>query len=367
MRKSLFFLSSLATVLLLSGAGCLSFGAVKSGPLGMYRSGDKGDTWQQIAALPTAKGVQSIAGANIYRVYADPSDPNALYLGTRGQGLFYSYDNGDSWRSVAAMSGKFIYGLVVDPKDKCVIYVSDGPHIYKTEDCLRTWTLVYAEERPTERFVALAVDYGDSALVYAAQWGGDILVSKDSGKSWKVVKRFGFGLRYLVADSSQPKRLYVASHRDGLYRSDDSGESWVDNNTSLASFSGSKTFYRLVLNPAAKDKIFWVSKYGILRSDDGGASWSAMKLIPPPGSVDIYGFAVSPKNSKEMYFTATILGDQSKHVRSTFYKTVDGGVSWVTKKLPTNTIPVSITVHPDNNNALLVGFASLEKQPDTTF
>ncbi|MBU0546368.1 hypothetical protein KKA13_03890 [Patescibacteria group bacterium] len=365
MFRRLTFISFVVAAVLLTGASCITT-KTASGPVGMFRSLDKGETWKQISAMPTPTGVQSIGSLNIFRIYDDPNDVNAMYIGTRGQGLYYTYDNGDAWRVAPALAGKFIYGLVVDPYDKCNVYVSDGPHIYKTEDCTRTWNLVYTEERPAERLVSLTMDFKDRNVLYGAEVGGDILKSEDGGRNWRVIKRFGFNLQYIIADPNVPDRVYVASYRNGLYRTDNGGQNWLELNAGLDTFSGSKNFSRLVLNPAQRDSLFWISKYGILRSDDAGASWKEIPLITPPGSVNIYGFAINPKNQKEIYYTATILGDKNVHVRSTFYITTDGGSSWVTKKLPTNTIPTAIRMHPEENNVLFMGFTDLQQQAATT-
>jgi len=360
MKKTPLLLLSTLVVLLTAGAGCLQFGSSQAqGPMGMFQSADKGETWKQIAALPTVTGVKSIAGLSVYRIHTDPSDNDAIYLATRGQGLYYTYDNGQSWQVVPAMAGKFIYGLAVDPKDKCNIFVSDGQHVFRSEDCLRTWRIVYTEERPDQRIVSLAVDFGRSNLVYAAELGGDILVSSNYGGSWRVSQRFDFQLQYLTADPSVAGRIYVAGYQNGLYRSDDSGATWKNMSAGFDAFTGANKFYRLVLNPGKKDSLFWVSKYGILRSDDAGETWTDLKLITPPGSVNIYAFDINAKNQNEMYYTGTILGDKNVHVRSTFYKTTDGGKNWVTKKLPTNTIPVGILINPENDNIVSMGFAVL--------
>ena len=351
----------------MTGASCVTIGGATVGSVGVYKSVDKGENWAAIASMPTTQGVKSLGSLNIYNIVMDPSDPNALYACTRGQGLYYTYNGGESWQEVAAMKSKYIYGLAIDPKDKCVIYASDGQHLFKTNDCSRSWKLIFTEERTEQRFVSVSVDFGDSKIVYAAQLGGDILRSIDGGQSWRVVKRFNFNLQYLGSDSFVPKRLYAAGYRDGLYRSDDGGENWIDLNNGLESFTDSKTFYRFVLNPGQKDSIFWISKYGILRSDDAGASWSDMSLLTPPGSVNIYSFAISPHNQKELYYTGTLLDSNNQHVRSTFYKSIDGGKNWITKKLPTNTIPVSMIIHPEKNDVLIMGFTVLEKPKATGF
>lgn len=356
MSKRFLTLGSFATALLLVGAGCISFGstAAPAGPMGMFRSSDKGETWQQSNTLPTATGIKSLAGVKVYKIFVDPSDPNALYMATRGQGLFYSYDKGDSWKAVDVLSNRFIYGLAIDPTDKCTIYVTDGPNIFQTTDCSRTWKTVYTEQRG-QSVVSLAIDYGNHSAIYAALAGGDILQSNNGGASWRVIKSFNVPLRNLVADPLTAHRLYVASADSGLARSDDGGVTWVSASQGVQNYNEGFYFYRLVLNPAKKDNIFWLCKYGILFSNDAGRTWSDLKLLSPPGSVNIYTFAVSPSNPKEMYYVGTILGENGSS-RSTFYKSTDGGVNWVTKKLPTNTVPVTLNIHPKENNLLFMGF-----------
>ncbi len=358
MAKKIGFLIALFAAVITMGAGCIQFGSSAAGPMGVYRSEDKADSWKAVTAYPTAEGVKSIATLKVYRLFTDPNDPNSLYVGTRGQGLFYTYNNGDTWQAATQLAGKYIYGVAVDRRDKCTIFVTDGPSIYKTTDCSRSWQTVYTEGRPDQRLVAIAADVQNSNIIYGALVGGDILMSSDSGASWRVVKRFGVNVEDLVVDTGTPGRMYVATYKDGLFRSDDRGTTWSNVSAGLNAFTGSTQFYRLIINPSRRNSLFWISKYGILRSDDAGASWTDLKLITPPGSVNIYAFAVNPANENEVYYTGTILGDKNANVRSTFYRSTDGGKQWVTKKLPTNTIPVGIVINPSQPNMLLMGFTT---------
>ncbi|MBI2037754.1 MAG: hypothetical protein HYT15_02380 [Candidatus Magasanikbacteria bacterium] len=359
MSKKIYVLSALVMAVVLTGAGCIQFTGSAQGPMGAFTSNDGGETWQQKNTLVTAQGIKNLSGAKVYKMFTDPSDPKALYMGTRGQGLYYSYDNGDTWEASPFMTGKYIYALAVDPADKCTIYASDGTHIYKTTDCQRSWKLVFSEERPTQRMAAIAVDYTDPRIIYAAQSGGDIFRSKDGGASWRLVHSFNFQLRHLAVDPFNPGRLYVAAYETGLYRSEDEAVTWTSASNGFENFNGSMSFYRFVFSPTQKDNLFWISKYGILRSADAGASWSDIKLLTPPGSVNIYGFAQNPKNLSEMYYTGTILGDNNQNVRSTLYKTSDGGANWVTKKLPTNSIPVELLINKENGKTIFLGFTTL--------
>lgn len=352
-----FFLAGV-TLLFALGAGCISFGSSAPGPMGLYRSSDKGDTWQPAQTLLTPQGVKSLSGAKVYRLFTDPTDPNALYLATRGQGLYYSYNKAASWQFVEALGAKFIYSVAVDPEDKCTIYVTDGASIFKTTDCLRTWKTVYTEQRG-QRVSALAVEYGSSAAVYAAFQSGELLKSVTGGQSWRSIYRAVGEIRDLQADPQTPGRFYLSTYRNGLFRSDNSGVSWIDVSDGIKNYNGGLNFFRLVLHPKDKNHIFWLSRYGILRSDNAGSTWVNMELLSPPGSVNVYSFAVSPLNFKEMYYVGTILGENNTS-RSTFYKSTDGGVNWITKKLPTNTIPINILIHPSETGLLFLGFTILE-------
>ncbi len=48
------------------------------------------------------------------------------------------------------------------------------------------------------------------------------------------------------------------------------------------------------------------------------------------------------------------------NVKSTFYKSSDGGNNWVTRKLPSNTVPVYMSVHPTNSSMIFLGFTLLD-------
>lgn len=357
MIKKYLILFLIISSIALLGAGCISFKKTsEAGPMGVFKSLDKGEEWKLASNLPTTDGLKSISGIRSYRLFDDPSDPNAYYLGSRGQGLYYTYDNGNTWQAVNYMNKKFIYALAVNPKNKCVIYVSDGPSIFKTEDCSRSFIRVFSEQRAEEKLAALDID-PSNGYIYGAETGGDIIVSRDGGGSWQVLKRFDTALSDLIVDKQVPNRIYVASKSRGLYRSDDGGANWTYLYEGLKKFKDSTVFYRFQINPSEANSIFWISKYGILKSNDAGTSWNDLKLLTPPGAVRIYGFAVNPKNQNELYYTGTMLGEKNVHMGSTFYKSVDGGITWVTKKLPTNTIPVAIKVHPINDSTVFMAFA----------
>lgn len=355
MTRKILLLNLIIAGIFLAGAGCLSFSSSKtatSGPTGMFLSTDKGETWKQIAALPTVEGVKSISGVDVYQVAVDPQDADALYLASRKNGLFYTYDGGSSWqKTVGALGSGFIYSVAVHPKNKCEIYATNGQQVFRSDDCNRSWKEMYREARADVFVTSLAFNYYPPYQVYLAESNGDLLQSVDGGASWEVLQRFKTRLAAVAPSRFDKNLLYVVTRTDGLYRSDDGGGSWVPLREKMSKFSSSLEYRRYLLHPADANTVYWISTYGILVSNDRGDNWQALKLITPPGGVNIYSFAINPKNDKEIYYTATI------NERSTFYKSVDGGNNWITKKLPSGQLPTVLRVHPEKDSWLYLGFS----------
>lgn len=345
--------------LLLAGQGCISLsgsGSTTTGPAGMWVSGDKGNTWQQISLLPQAGGVRVLSGVSVFRLGTDPQDPKALYWASRDQGFFYSYDDGNTWRQPAPpLNTGFVYSVAVDPRDKCNIYAATGGSVYKSDDCSRSWKEVYRDSSG-DHVAAVAFNPFNPRQVFLAKAGGDLLQSSDNAVSWSVMKRFGTRIESFIPDPFIGNTFYVASRTQGLYRTQNGGTVWDNLGSNLKEFPGALEYRRLYLHPTKKSVIYWISTYGILVSEDTGNTWMPMNLINAPGSANIYAFAVNPKNDKEIYYTATIAE------RSTFYRSADGGKSWITKKLPTDQRPTALRVHPVNENVVYIGFTIPPKQ-----
>ena len=358
--KFILTLSGIAFVFLLTGASCVSFSSNQTGttgPAGMFVSTDKGESWQQTSALPKAEGVKSISGVSVNRLYEDPQDPRALYVTTPSNGMFYSFDDGKTWQQPEGpLSSGFVYAVAVHPKNKCVIFASNGREVFRTDDCLRSWTKVDSELRSDVSVRTLAFNPFPPYQIFQGKTNGDILQSFDSGNGWQMVKKFNKRLVNLIASPLKENLLYAIMKEDGLYRSEDGGASWVSTKDKLKKLSGGLEYRRFALHATKPDTVFWISTYGILRSDDRGDNLTAMNLITPPGSANIYGFAVNPQNENEVYYVGTI-GN-----RSLFYKTVDGGKNWTTKKVPSGQLPTVLRVHPKQTNVIYMGFSIPPKQ-----
>lgn len=346
----------LGALVLFTGAGCVSLGGGQStsGAAGLYVSTDKGENWKSLAALPEADGVKSIADANVYRLYEDPQDPQALYLATRAQGMYYSYDDGRTWQRPkdANLQAGFIYSIAVHPKDKCTVYVTNGVQVFRSNDCSRSYEEVYRESRNGIVIQSLRFATSEPYSLYMGESNGDLLQSLDGGKSWTVMNRFANQLVHVETSRLQPGVMYVVTRDQGLHRSTDGGQTWTPLTEKLSEYSGALEYRGFVMHPTKPGVIYWLSTYGVLYSTDSGDSWKPIELITPPGSVYIYAFAVNPRNDQEIYYTATL----TDFTRSTFYRSIDGGKNWTTKKVPSGQVPIVMRAHPDQDY-LYLGFA----------
>jgi photosystem II stability/assembly factor-like uncharacterized protein len=66
-------------------------------------------------------------------VIIDPMNPQTLYVGSEGGGVFKSSDGGDHWLAVNSGLGELtVDGLVMDPGNPDVLYACGPNGVYKT-------------------------------------------------------------------------------------------------------------------------------------------------------------------------------------------------------------------------------------------
>jgi len=351
-RKIFLTISGLIFITLITtGAACgikLTPPAVDGG---VFRSTDKGESWLQKAIIPAPTGNKSFAGVNIVTIVLDPQDNRTLYLGTEGEGMLVSYNGGESWFQPERMNRGTINAIAVDPKSKCTIYVGAENKIYKSIDCGRFWTNIYFDSRLDKLITNIAIDNSNPAIVYAGISSGDLIKSDNAGGTWNTIKRFEDKIVKIIIDKFDSKNVYIATQGRGIYKTTDRGSTWVDLNRDLNQYPGSFEFMNLIQDQTQRDSFLLVSKYGLLKTVDGGTSWQAMALLTPPGSAVIYGSAINPQNNKEIFYTTA----------TTFYYTADGGITWKTKKLPTSRLANYLLIDPVNPNVIYMGTKYIKK------
>lgn len=316
--------------LVLLGQGCLGGGTSSSatGPDGgVYRTGNYGAEWKQVKVLNLDTKFGSISNVGTVTAAVDPSDQAVVYVGTTENGVIYTLNSGESWsQAKGALSTGRVNAISVDAKDSCVVYAAKANQIFKTSDCARTWSQMYFDPRTDKSFTSVVADWFNGRTVYAGTTEGDVLRSDDAGVSWRPVYRAeGVRITGIALDSGDSRIVYVATDGSGLLKSVNGGQTWDKITKPFDAFEGARRIRAIVIDPLNPRTLYTVSRFGLLRSDDGGAAWTALTLLNPPGTEGIKAFAVNPKDSKVIvYATDTSLVFSN-----------DGGATWTAKKSPT--------------------------------
>lgn len=312
--------------LALFGAGCTGSSTPQGLDGGVFRTKDSATTWEQLKVLNLGAKLGSIANVGIATLVADPQDPQTLYAGTVENGVIYSLDAGASWVPAKGLTNGRVTSIAVDPKDKCTMYASRGNQIHKTTNCSRDWNLTYVDTRADIAFTSIVVDWFNPNALYASTSNGDVFKSENQGAAWRRVYRVDDRkITGLVIDPRDSRTIYAGTDGSGVLKTTDAGTTWDKIYTPFKDYDYSARVRALAVDPNQAGRLYTISKYGILRSDDAGVTWKPLTLLTKPGAVDIKAIVVHPKNSSMIAYAT-----DANIVFST-----DGGTTWTPKKLPT--------------------------------
>lgn len=310
---------------------------------GVWKTGDGGRVWKPtMDALPVS---------SIGAVAVAPSNPNIVYAGTGeespGQGMFKSSDAGATWTNVGLQDSRYIDAIVVDPRNADVVTVaasgsmepSEMRGVYRTTDGGRTWNRVFFIDNITGAIDLSASPDGRTMLVALERRpspppqqvplplppsqpkpstpDAQIYKSTDAGAHWKPAGNNGLPGdhrgRLGVAVAPGGHRMFAIMDQ-GLFRSDDSGDSWRRITTDPRVI-GSSYFSKVFVNPQNADEVY-VAQTSMYRSRDGGATFESWNGAP--SGDDVHTLWINPANPRYM-----ILGIDQGAIIS-----MDAGATW---------------------------------------
>lgn len=327
----------------------------------VFLSTNSGDTWQIMTAVPTTDGrTLNINDVNVNLMTMDPQDSLAVYLATFDRGLYYTYKITNGWNEVTSLPKATVSDVKVDPRNKCTIYVAMANRLYRSQDCARNWTQVYFDNDPGVSVNAIAVDHYNTRNIYIGTSRGEIIKSLDNGDAWRTIQRLEEGVSKLIISPLDSRLVFVATAKNRIFSFTSNTntnqanstdleanflvENWTDLNDVLSEYNLGNSFRDLVV--CAKDgSMFIATEKIILRSADNGVNWENIKLIQPDKDAVINALAVNPQNSSDIYYVTN----------TTFFKSADGGTTWVTKKLPTARAGRELLIDFNNPNVIYLG------------
>lgn len=355
----------------LSAAAFLFLGAVFPGcapavpkDAGVFKSIDGGLTWErkiQIILPPESKEKIDLSDKNVLSFGINPDDGNIVYAGTSANGLYKSKDAGESWESFngTGLTAKdAIYYIAIDPKNIKKMYLS-GVSVYgkgrimKSEDEGATWEEVYVTLTAGELVNRIIIDSYDTSIVYISTTKGQVFQSNNYGRSWTALNRLKAVVDNFAVSSRDTRVLYITSGKEGLFKSVDKGDNWNSITENLAKIEAFKARMKekkiidvIALDPLDVNVIYVGFLNGMIKSIDGGDTWTAVNIITPPAVLPMNSLIVSQKDSKSIYYT----------IDSQVYFTNNGAESnWLVRNLPTTRVVAALTIDPNNPKVIYAG------------
>jgi photosystem II stability/assembly factor-like uncharacterized protein len=268
-------------------------------------------------------------GWELYHVKASPADPNRIYASQStswfGQLIQRSDDGGRTWEAVG---NEFAYDGVPGTHQ----WYDGTPHPW---EFARVWHLEPSLADPDTVYAGVE----DAALFRstdgARSWHElSGLRAHGSGPSWQPGAG-GMCLHTVVLHSDDAARMLVAISAAGVFASDDTGQTWRPANRGLHSdgipdpdAEVGHCVHRLAVHPARPDVVFMQKHWDVMRSDDGGESWTEVSGDLPSD----FGFVIDVHaHEPETIYVVPITSDSEHYPpggQLRVYRSRTGGNDW---------------------------------------
>ena len=329
----------------------LPFSCFPSRDGGVFRSFDRGESWEQKVVISKNR---TIASSNILSIAIDPKDSKVVYLGTRGEGIYKSMDGGEIWyhlddASLALDKRANVYDIAISPQNSGHIYAGVYQNrlgrLLRSDDAGKNWEEVYRTSQEKYAVFAVEIDSYDPAIIYMGTAEGVLLKSVDFGKSWKVIRWFDDVITDIKVNPYDTRTVFVSTFSKGIFRTSDKGGIWQG-------LEGLKLFPReteemqvLLMDRNNPNVLYSGAKYGLLKSMDGGQSWQKFNIIIPPESVSVQAIALDPLTFSCLYYAAG----------NVVYRTRDNGQTWTVHPVNSTKNIKILTIDPQNPNIIYAG------------
>ncbi|RMH81541.1 MAG: hypothetical protein D6681_18050 [Calditrichaeota bacterium] len=283
-------------------------------------------------------------GGNVFSLLPMPSNPQVLYAGTRGGGIFKSMDGGASWFPVnngIPIRDRWdtVYSLVAHPTDSQILYAGTGSGVFKSTDGGIHWDSTGL----TDSVYALAMDPADPSVLYAGAYDG-MYKTTDGGNTWEVHNN---GLTDIwVQSMSIASGGVYAGTSSGLFRSTDGGNTW----NPVGSIPNTLRVSCIVVAPT-NSSIMYLGGYtytypsdGVLyKSTDGGVTWS--RADSGISNTSVSAIAIDPATTTTLY----------AGVWDEIYKSTDGGASWSAINTGSTGDITALAIAPHDSSVIYAG------------
>jgi len=255
---------------------------VGTGGFGIFRSDTRGGDWQeQNIGIQTPASISSLAVAQ--------SDPNTIYAGSfepRG-GVFGSHDGGLTWQYI--LTDTKVFCVAVSPSNAGLVFAGASNGLLRSENG-ESWTWIYSGDYV---FSITLPDTGSEGLYIAGNrsYGLGAYIARFLGLSidgalvWRISTSIGdaFQIQKVLLDPDHSGWVYVGAltyyHGGAIYKQESGQETWQ---TVLENADGEVV--DLLFDPRNLGTMYAGTYAGVYISPDKGQTWDLRDSGFPAGS-----------------------------------------------------------------------------------
>jgi len=225
-------------------------------------------------------------GGDVRRLAAVPDNPNRIFLGTSSGRMYVSDDKGQTWQQFAHFGAGFDYvldNIEIDPSNSKVMYVAgwsiegNNGELFKTENGGKSWASMPGVHGKSIRALALAPS-NPKVLVIGALDG--VFRSNDAGESWKRISPEAHkdirNIESIAIDPKNPDTVYAGTWHLA-WKTSDGGNTWKQINRGMIDDSD---VFSIIVDPQSPNVVFASACSGIYKSQTAGELFSKVPGIP---------------------------------------------------------------------------------------
>lgn len=349
--------------------GCISLVGLSCGKVpdgGMFRSIDSGATWEQkiLAGQDQRNRAVTINDLSVLTLVPFPWNPHWLYLGSKGQGIYVSSNDGDQWTQISLKSGT-IRSIAIDPHNPTTVFAAQDSTIVRSIDGGLTWQLVYTDANKSA-VNTVVIDTYDHQKIYTATAGGQIFKSIDGGDHWDLRFDIGEAIKKIFILSFDTRIIYALTSKGSVWITtnggefDDTQKDAADNINSGWHDVFTKAYreqfgneaagvFDMALDPQDNSIVYISTKRGLLKGINQGEQWSDV--------INLFG--VNDGNNKKI--TNLVIAPDATHtifytLNTFIYTSTDQGHTWkVFNRFPSQRLLSTLLINSQTPTMLYLG------------